>query len=236
MKKRLCIAALFLAAFSVVCAFAQTVSQPNPADVGKDQAQQMLKEVSITKFEDASFWTSSMPLDQGTVTLRRLEGGPAGKVAIPDEQKVGIAEADKYVLGAKVNFFKRGPTFFTVSPLNPLPVEGVVKTLSVWVVGRNYNHVLKVLIQDYYGRQMELTLGKLNFMGWKQMVVAVPPNIVQTEFHYSNQSGLKILGFRVECDPLEDFGTYYMYFDDMRAVTDLFGEAKRDMDDMVDGW
>jgi hypothetical protein len=47
---------------------------------------------------------------------------------------------------------------------------------------------------------------------------------------------LKVLGFKVECDPVETFGSYYIYFDDLRAVTDLFAEDSRDPDDMVDFW
>jgi hypothetical protein len=48
--------------------------------------------------------------------------------------------------------------------------------------------------------------------------------------------GLKVIGFKIETDLLESFGSYYIYFDDMRAVTDLFAEDARDEDDMVDGW
>jgi hypothetical protein len=236
MKKRLVLAVLLLTVVLLPCVFAQSVSTPNPSEIGKDQAQQLLKEVSVTKFEDASFWAASMPLDMGLVTLRRLEGSPQAKKAIEDEAKLGITEADRYVLGIKVNFFRRGPSYFTISPVNPLPVEGITKMISVWVVGRNYNHILKVIVQDYYGKPMELTLGKLNFVGWKQMVVAVPPSIIQSEYHFTYSNGIKVIGFRVDCDPLEDFGTYYLYLDDMRAVTDLFGEAKRDTDDMVDSW
>jgi hypothetical protein len=120
--------------------------------------------------------------------------------------------------------------------VNPIPIEGITKTISVWAVGRNYNHVLKVMLEDYFGRHMELTLGKLNFMGWKKMTVAVPPDIVQSEYHFTYKSGLRVLGFRVEGDPMESYGTYYLYLDDLRAVTDLFAESYRDTDDMVDGW
>jgi hypothetical protein len=48
--------------------------------------------------------------------------------------------------------------------------------------------------------------------------------------------GIKVVGFRIECDPIESFGTYYVYFDDLRAVTDLFAEDLRDPDDMSDSW
>lgn len=62
--------------------------------------------------------------------------------------KLGIKEDDKYVLGVKVAFFHRGNSFFTVYPANPLPIPGIVKTISIWVVGRNYNHMLTVLFND----------------------------------------------------------------------------------------
>jgi hypothetical protein len=59
---------------------------------------------------------------------------------------------------------------------------------------------------------------------------------LQSEFHYTYRSGIQITGLKIETDPLDSYGTYYVYFDDMRAVTDLFGESKRDSDDMSDGW
>jgi hypothetical protein len=31
-------------------------------------------------------------------------------------------------------------------------------------------------------------------------------------------------------------GTYYMYIDDLRAVTDLYDMENRDEDDMLDTW
>jgi hypothetical protein len=225
-----------LATLFISSSFAQGTSTPKADEIGKDQAQQLLKEVAVTKMEDATFWKGAMSLDNGLITIKRLEGSPLGKKPIADEENIGIKEEDKYVIGVKVNFFRRGPSSFIVVPVNPIPIEGITKTLSVWVVGRNFNHVLKIMVEDYLGRKLELTLGKMNFMGWKQMVVAIPPNITQSEYHYTNKSGLKIIGFRVECDPLEDYGTYYLYLDDVRAVTDLFGESKRDSDDMVDSW
>ena len=140
------------------------------------------------------------------------------------------------MLGVKVSFFHRGVAEFSVHPQYPIPVEGIVKTISIWVVGRNFNHVLKLQFEDYRGQAQELTIGTLNFIGWKKLTVAIPPSILQTEYHYTYRSGIRITGLKVETDPMDSYGTYYVYFDDMRAVTDLFGESKRDSDDMSDGW
>ena len=214
----------------------QPIGGPRAEDVGVDTAQQNLKEISVTKFEDAGFWYSSMPRDQGVVTLRRLPGGPIDKQPIPGEAEVGINEEDKYVLGMKVQYFKRGLNTFALFPVRPLPVEGITKTISIWIVGHNMNHRLVLIIEDFFGNRAELVMGKLNFSGWKKLTVAVPPNIVQRDVHFNDRMGIKIVGFRILTDPLEAFGTYYVYFDDLRAVTDLFSEESRDPDDIPDVW
>jgi hypothetical protein len=62
--------------------------------------------------------------------------------------------------------------------------------------------------------------------------VAIPPQsadgrsgIVQRNYHYNNHMGIKVIGFKIECDPMEAYGSYYVYFDDLRAVTDLFAKT-----------
>ena len=241
MKRLLIIALIFSMAAVVFAQRANEVGAPDSERLGIDAAQQYLKEVSVDKFERDGFWRSSMSPDDGYTTTRLFYGAPAGKQPIPDEEGKGIS--DKYVLGTRVDFIHRGYSSFTIYPLRPIPIEGVTKTVSVWVVGRNYNHELKLLIQDFFGRHFELYIGKLNFQGWKKLTVAIPPQaedgkngIVQRNYHYNNNLGLKIVGFRVDVDPMEAYGSYYLYFDDLRAVTDLFAEDNRDPDDMPDGW
>ena len=212
------------------------VGETDATQLGVDTAQQLLKEVSVTKFEDAGMWTGAIPRDLGLVTIRRIEGSPEEKEPIEDEEAAGIEESDDYVLGVKVQFYKRGMTTFSIHPAHPIPVEGITKTLSVWVIGRNTKHVLKVILSDYFGNKRTITMGPLNFAGWKQMTVAIPPQIVQRDYHYNNKMGVKIEGFLVECDPAETIGNYYIYFDDLRATTDLFAEASRDTDDIQDVW
>jgi len=232
-------------AFSLLAAgiFAQSaeLGTPDPEKVGVDSAQQKLKEISVDKFENAGFWLSNMSTDEGYTTTRLFEGGPAGKVPVEEEKDLNIP--DKYVLGTRVDYLRRGYSDFTIYPVRPIPIEGITKTISVWVVGRNYNHNLNILVQDFFGRKYELFLGKLNFQGWKKLTVAIPPQspdgqsgIVQRNYHYNNHMGIKVIGFKVDCDPMEAFGSYYIYLDDLRAVADLFAEDNRDPDDMVDSW
>jgi hypothetical protein len=228
-------------------AAATAVGNPDPTRIGVDTAQQKLKEVSVDKFEASGFWSAYMASDDGFIQGRLFEGGPAGKANEPiaDERYVGIDPkvADKYVFGVRADFFRRGFNEIFIMAERPIPIEGITKTISVWVVGRNYNHQLKVIVQDFFNNRFELPMGTLNFQGWKKLSVAVPPQstdgysgIIQRNFHYNTHMGIKIVGFKIECDPMEAFGSYYIYLDDLRAVTDLFAEDNRDPDDMSDSW
>lgn len=215
--------------------FAQETA-PDPTEIGIDSAQQNLQEISVDRFEDPGFWQAHIPLDKGIVTHRRVQGGPADKEPIPGEENAGIDFTDENVIGIKVDYYRRGPISISLEPSRPLSVPGIVKTISVWVVGRNFNHRLNLVIEDYYGNVNILPMGALNFSGWKQLTVAVPPTIRQRNPHYNVETGIKILGFVIDAAIEETYGTYYVYFDDLRAVTDLFGEESRDSDDMVDNW
>jgi hypothetical protein len=241
--KRLIVIALMLAAagFAGAQQGGTEVGSVNPERLGIDEAQQLLKEVSVEKFEHDGYWRSTMSPDEGYPASRLFAGSPAGKQPLPDEEGMDIP--DRYVLGTRIDFIRRGYNSFTIYPTRPIPIEGITKTISMWIAGRNFNHEIKILIQDFFGRDYEIYMGRLNFQGWKKLTVAIPPQaedgisgVVQRNYHYNNQMGIKITGFRIDCDPMESYGSYYIYFDDLRAVTDLFAEDNRDADDMSDAW
>jgi hypothetical protein len=241
MKRFLIVALILTVAAGAFAQRNQDIGTPDAQRLGIDAAQQLLKEISVDKFEKDGYWKSTMSPDNGYVTTRLFNGSPSGKQPLQDEEGLNIP--DRYVLGTRVDFLHRGYTSFTIYPLRPIPIEGITKTVSVWAVGRNYNHELKLLIEDFFGRRFELFVGKLNFQGWKKLTVAIPPQaddglngIVQRNYHYNNYMGIKIVGFRVDVDPWEAYGSYYFYLDDLRAVTDLFAENNRDPDDMPDAW
>ena len=240
----------FLSIFLILCvvfcgAFAQSsdsssLADPDPSVVGADSGEQALKEVSVDMFEREGAWNVRISPDNGVITSRLFDGGPSGKEPIPDMEDSDVEDSKVY--GVKVEFFRRGIDSFYITAARPLAIEGVTKTVSVWVTGRNQGHTLTLLVQDYYGHNFELYMGKLDFSGWKQMKVAIPPSpdgvhgIVQQDAYLGDRPGLKIVGFRVDCDPMLARGTYYVYFDDLRAVTDVYSLMNRDEDDMDDNW
>lgn len=235
------IAFLMVAAIFGV-AFAQqgtsSLSDPDPTIIGADSAKQALREVSVDLFEREGSWNARISTDNGVITGRLFDGSPAAKESMEENEGV----TDERVLGVKVEFFRRGVNSFYITAARPIPIEGITKTVSVWVAGRNQGHSMYLLVQDYFGNNFEIYMGTLAFSGWKKMTVAIPPSpdgergIVQQSAYYGERPGLRVVGFRVDCDPLLARGSYYMYLDDLRAVTDLYDMENRNEDDMIDNW
>lgn len=240
MKKLITFSVLAVLAAGLTFAQTSSLQDPNPETVGADSAMSALREVSIDKFEREGSWSVHISSDDGVITSRLFEGNPAMKDPLPEDE--GKEDEDTQVLGVRVDFFRRGKNSFTIKSGRPLAIEGVTKTISLWVCGRNQDHDLWVLVQDYFGSNFELYMGSLGFSGWKKLTCVVPPSpdgehgIVQNSAYYGDKPGLKVVGFRVDCNPVQARGTYYMYLDDLRCVTDLYDMENHDEDDMVDNW
>ncbi len=236
--KKFLLSVLVAAAACAVFAQNSIVDEPNPETVGNDSAMQALRELSLDRFERDGSWFVHMSPDYGVISARNFEGSPAMKEPLKGDEDA----EDTQVLGVKVEFFRRGVNSFYVTAQRPIAIEGVTKTVSVWVCGRNQGHDMYLLVEDYFGRSYELYMGNLGFSGWKKLTAVVPPSpdsehgIVQHSAYYGDKPGLRIIGFRVDCSPMLARGTYYMYLDDLRCVTDLYDLENRDVDDMSDAW
>ena len=200
--------------------------------VGIATSRQMLADVPITHFEDADTWTSSMPVDQGIILSMRRKGKP---LEMPDtDPNDGVA--NESVLGVKVAFNQRSHAYFSMRPQRPIKIPGITKAVSVWVCGRSFKHRLYAHLIDYKGSEMIVDMGLLDFAGWKKVSVAIPVTIEQEEYHWVDWRGVSFAGLSIRTDPEESYGVYYVYFDELRAITDVYQEENRDEDDMEDGW
>ena len=171
--KRVIAVLMVLATFGMV--FAQqgtSLTDPDPTIIGADSAKQALREVSVDLFEREGSWNARISSDNGVISSRLFDGSPASKEPMAENEGV----TDERVLGVKVEFFRRGINSFYVTAARPIPIEGITKTVSVWVTGRNQGHNLYLLVQDYFGNNFEIYMGSLAFSGWKKMTAAVPPS------------------------------------------------------------
>lgn len=205
------------------------LGEPTEAEI-KDTAKQMIQPVLIEDFEVPGDWEVKISRDYGVVAFMTRDGFPKALASMKDR--------NNKVLGAKVNFFKRGPAEILFKPVRDIKIPGITKKIKFWVVGRNYTHTVKILVKDFLGREKEITVGKLNFSGWKLLEVNIPEFIIQENYKITEERGLSLSGIKVVCD-MNDMvpgRPFYIYFDYLTAETDLFVEKFKEVDDMVDLW
>jgi hypothetical protein len=223
---------LLVTVFIPLIIFAQEQDDVENLRVGIDTGSQLLVDLPIAHFEDADTWVSDMPSDQGVILSMRRMGRPL-EVREVDEND---GTENDFVLGVKVAFNHRGYNYFVMAPPRPIKIPGITKALSMWVCGRSYKHRLYLHILDYKGEKRVLDMGRLDFVGWKELTIAIPATIEQDNFNSTEWRGISFTGMSIETDPMESYGVYYVYFDELRAVTDIYSEEYRDDDDMDDGW
>ena len=146
MKKYLLLSAVAL--FSAGMIFAQSsLADPDPTIIGNDSAEQSLRTVLVDDFEREGSWVVNMSLDAGVISSRLLPGGPMGK---EDERELLQGEEDigekNHCFGVKAEFFRRGINSIYIRPVRPIALEGVTKTVSVWIAGRNAEHSITLLV------------------------------------------------------------------------------------------
>ena len=144
MKKFLTFGVLAILTSGFIFAQTSSLQEPNPENVGADSAMASLREVSLDKFEREGSWNASISPDNGIISARLFTGSPLGKQPLEENADV----EDSKVLGVKAEFFRRGINSFYITAARPFPVEGITKTVSVWVAGRNQPHDLYLLVQD----------------------------------------------------------------------------------------
>jgi hypothetical protein len=230
---RICVimVTLFIVVFVPLALNAQEQEVEN-LQIGIQTGTQLLADIPIAHFEDADTWTAAMPIDQGLVFSMRRKGRPLEVTAIDPND----GTRSDYVLGVKVAFNQRGYSHFRIRPSKPIKVPGITKAVTVWICGRSFKHRMYMHVLDYMGTEMILDMGLLDFVGWKKLSIAIPVTIEQDNYHNTEWRGLSFAGFSILCDPTDTYGLYYIYFDELRAITDVYNEEYRDEDDMQDGW
>ncbi len=200
-----------------------------------DTGRQQLRTILVENMDDPTVWTPFIPFDKGVITMRRLQGNPSGKEPLRSSELLIYNPEDTYVIGLKTEFYGRDDFFLSLQANKPIFIPGIVKSISVWVAGRGKDHELRLVLRDLDGQVFILPVSELNYTGWRQLSINIPLNINQqdkTGFQY----GLYFTAFLIETEFYDAEGTYYTYFDDIRAVSDLIADSIIDDDDITDGW
>jgi len=134
---------------------------------------------------------------------------------------------DIYPIRAGSGGDEEGPELFEI------PIPGRVRYVDMWVWGSNLNYHLEFFVRDHLGIVHSIPMGSLNFQGWRNMRARVPTNIPQSRRVLPRYAGLTFVKFRIWTTPLERVDNFFIYFNQLQILTDVF-ETLFDGDDLAD--
>lgn len=147
----------------------------------------------------------------------------------------GVPEGqDVRSLGIQGAFDRKGFNYLELIPVEEKddkdgkPVEtaidipGRVKNLDMWIYGSNYNYYVDVHVRDYRGMIHVLKLGDLNYRGWKNLRLEIPPYISQDVTYSPSRKGLQLVKIVMWTRPEENVAGFSIYFDNIKVISDMF--------------
>jgi hypothetical protein len=201
----------------------QELSQVRPAQVREDAAQFAGETVLGVRVhfptENYNSWALIEPPFEIPAYADPTEVQGDGTLVTPEEE---VGSGDKYVgFGVVKNV-------------------GTLRTVSMTVMGLNFNHGVSVVIQDENNEAQEIFLGYLNFEGWRTLewqnpnyITSVRNRELRTAPLYPNlQPMRKLLGIRFYRDAEAVGGDFIGYVRDITMTYDLATlQLQRDIDD-----
>ncbi|MDR1949671.1 MAG: flagellar filament outer layer protein FlaA [Spirochaetaceae bacterium] len=146
-------------------------------------------------------------------------------------------------LGIWGKFDRRGYNWIDVYPVASgggedaapaeIPIPGRAKYLDLWVWGSNLNYYIEGYIRDHLGVVHTLNMGNIGYQGWKNLRAAVPNNVPQVKRILPRLAPLTFVKFRIWTQPVEQVANFYIYFDQLKVITDTF-ESIYDGDELSD--
>jgi len=178
-----------------------------------------IKPILLEDFEKKTDWIASCVYSDGIAgnsvndvypVIKFMEGGPEDVKDKPGNQKT--------ILGIKITCKNMGEYWIRISPKKPVFIKNFIRSVSFWILSRNYLHKIVPVFLDKNGQSLTeyFTPEKMNWMDWKQLTY---------QLSMETHDGLFFNGFRIFLDPLQTITDSYLYIDSITAeIEEIRGE------------
>ncbi len=138
-------------------------------------------EVILEDFENTPYTEKNLKF--------RMTKWQKGKLSIRNEYPAPTKNSKKY-LGFK-GYAKQGDVY-SIVPAKPLIVNKYCKSIAIWVYGKRFTGQLSIILEDANKKYHRLVLGKLDFLGWRKLIVKIRKNIAQEDEYLNQKRAIKI--------------------------------------------
>jgi len=154
----------------------------------------------------------------------------------------GFQRDDLRSFGIRGRFDRQGYNWIDIHPVTgdggeakpfEIPLPGRVRYFDLWVWSANLDLYLEAYIRDYQGIVHRIQFGDLAYTGWRNLRAHIPNSIRQEKRALPPHAGIKFVKFRIWTKPNEKVGDFYVYFKQLKALTDTF-ETLFDGDQLAD--
>lgn len=198
----------------------------------------------IEHFDDPSMYTWKLFPSKFGITKEGKELWEMKHVSAWPNAIYRRAEEDpnRKSLGIRGGFLRKAYNYLEIVPGTgegddfeavPIKFPGRIHLIDMWVWGSNHNYYLEAHIRDYNGMDHVLPLGDLTFLGWKNLSVRIPNSIAQQRPYPPIYQGLILTKLVIWTRPGERVNDFYIYFDQLKVLTDRF-EERYDGDEMAE--
>jgi hypothetical protein len=154
---------------------------------------------------------------------------------------------DLKVLGIHGKFDRKAYNYIEIIPVadepdedgnpvfEPIRLPGKTQKIDLWVWGSNYNYYLEVHLRDFKGRVHVFNMGSLDYTGWRNLSADIPAWVPQSGGYITSDGyrrELELVKMVLWTRPSERVRDFYVYFDQIKTLTDTF-RPRFDGDDLA---
>ena len=162
-------------------------------------------------------------ITEGYPILKYFDGMPNALRAMQSD-----SDKEYKFLGMQFKFNRQGDNWVDIYPTTgsgdeaapyEIPLKGIIQRFDLWVWGAGYAYDLEILVRDCNGRIHTLPVATLNYHGWRNLAVTIPPNIQQRSRYISHLKYMSFVAVRIRTQPTENVDDFYIFFDEFKALT-----------------